>query len=96
MIMIVVNRLIWETSNIDHIARHGVTQQQVEEVCHNNPVMLTGHSGRIMVVGLTLNGKAISVVLDPESESGVWYPVTARSADRKERRYYESEKGVTI
>lgn len=96
ILMIVVRRLVWEKTNADHIARHGVSQSEVEEVCHNKPVFLSGHSGRVMAVGLTSAGKAISVILDAEEEHGVWYPVTARSADRNERLYYQQKKGVKL
>jgi hypothetical protein len=34
----------------------------------------------------------IAVVLDPRGH-GVYYPVTARPASRKERRYYNEQKG---
>jgi len=91
--MIIVRRLVWEKNNIDHIARHQVVPEEVEEVCHNNPVILKGHSGRLVIIGLTYKGRALSVVLDPESEKDVYYPVTARSADRKERKYYKDQGG---
>lgn len=94
--MIRVDRLIWDEGNIAHIDRHDVKQVEVEEVCHNNPAQLTGHSGRIMLVGLTNRGRAISVVLEPESEKETWYPVTARPADKKERRFYNLQKGVVL
>ena len=34
---IVINALIWDEWNKEHIARHGVTPEEVEEVCHRNP-----------------------------------------------------------
>ncbi len=94
--MIRVDRLVWDEGNVAHITRHEVTQEEVEQVCHNNPAQLTGHSGRIMLIGLTNSGRSISVVLEPESGKETWYPVTARSADKKERRFYDSQKGVVL
>jgi hypothetical protein len=35
----------------------------------------------------------LSIVLDPEEEPEVYYPITARPASRKERRYYREKKG---
>ena len=32
--MIVIRRLVWDTWNIVHIARHDVVPDEVEEVCH--------------------------------------------------------------
>lgn len=94
--MIRVDRLIWDEGNIAHIARHDVTLQEVEEVCHNDPVFISGHSGRLMAIGTSHSGRAISVILDPKDEEGVWFIVTARSADRKERTLYTSMKGVSL
>ena len=94
--MIVVRKLVWDQTNTQHIARHGVTPAEVEEVCAADIFILHGHSGRIMIVGPTKKDRALSIVLDPEPEDGVWYPVTARPADRKERRVYKEEKGVKL
>lgn len=94
--MIVVNRLIWETSNIDHIARHGISQQEVEEVCHGQYVVKDAHGGRVMIIGPTLSGRALCIILDPEPDEGVWHPVTARSADRGERKKFTLETGVKL
>ena len=35
----------------------------------------------------------LTVALDPEEESGVYYPVTAHTSNKKERRIYAIEKG---
>jgi hypothetical protein len=35
----------------------------------------------------------LAVILDPEEAEGVYYPVTARPASRKERRLYLETKG---
>lgn len=96
ILMIQVDRLIWDERNIEHIARHDVTPQEVEEVCHNDPVFISGHSGRLMAIGTSRSGRAISVILDPKDDEGVWFVVTARSADRKERTLYRSMKGVSL
>lgn len=46
-----------------------------------------------MVIGTNKAEKFIAVVIDPEPEEGVYYPVTARTADKKERLIYQKEKG---
>jgi uncharacterized DUF497 family protein len=96
MFMIVIDRLIWDEKNRAHIARHDVSISEVEEVCHNHPVFISGHSGRLMVIGPSDSGKALFVVLDPKDGKGIWYVVTARSADRKERSLYTTMKGVSL
>lgn len=89
--MLSILRLIWDSWNIAHIARHGVTQDEVEEVCHNNPLVQIGKKGRLLIIGLSQDGKMLTVILD-EEHRGVYYPVTARAASKKERKLYNSEE----
>jgi len=92
--MLVVRRLIWDPGNVAHIARHAVTPEEVEEVCHGEPVVQVGKRGRLLVFGPTLAGRMLTVVLDPESAAaGVYYPVTARPTSRRERAIYAGEPG---
>ena len=90
--MAFVQRLVWDTWNVAHIARHEVAPEEVEEVCHGEPLARRSYRNRIILIGPTDVGRMLAVVLDPEAE-GVYYPVTARSASRKERRFYQQEKG---
>ncbi len=91
--MIHVRRLIWDEWNVAHIVRHEITPDKVEEICHGDALVQEGKKGRVAVVGSTREGKMVTVFLDPEEEPGVYYPVTARPASRKERRLYRVEKG---
>ena len=79
-----IRRLIWESWNVTHMARHAVTPDEVEEVAHGQPLVQRGHSGRLLIFGPTNAGRLLTVVLDPEPEPGVYYPVTARPASRRE------------
>jgi uncharacterized DUF497 family protein len=90
--MVKVRKLIWDAGNKAHIARHGVIPDEVEQVCHGNHEEMDGKEGRIIVIGLTQEGRMLSAILDPEEEPEVYYPVSARDASRKERRYYREKK----
>ncbi len=90
--MLNIRRLIWDPWNVAHIARHHVTPEEVEEVCQGDPVVQEGKKGRALVFGPTQAGRMLTVVLDAEDE-GVYYPVTARPASRRERGIYAKEKG---
>jgi uncharacterized protein len=92
--MLFVRRLIWETWQIAHIARHNVIPEEVEEVCHGTPVTSQTYNGRIRVVGPMRSHRMLTVILAPTDEPGVDYPVTARPADRKERRKYDEQRGT--
>lgn len=86
--MITIARLIWDSWNVVHIARHKVTPEEVEQVCVGNPYQDYGHTERIRLIGPTSTGRMLSIVLAAKGQN-IYYPVTARPASRKERRYYE-------
>lgn len=88
--MIHINELLWDEWNVAHIARHGVTSQEVEEVCRAGGMALQGGKGRLVFIGLTNDGRMLAVILgaEPQAGEGVYYPVTARPAARKERQLY--------
>jgi len=90
--MIAITRLIWDDWNVAHIARHGVTQIDVEDVCQGDYLTRQAYHGRIMVIGPNAVGNLLSVILAPEDE-GSYYVVTARPAATKERRIYRQTKG---
>ena len=92
MVEILINTLIWEDSNVAHIARHDVTPLEVEQICQGSNIVRQGKKGRLLVIGLTEQGRMITAALDPEDTAGVYYPVTARPASKKERRLYQEEQ----
>jgi uncharacterized DUF497 family protein len=92
MVEIRINSLIWEDSNVAHIARHDVTPLEVEQICRGLHIVRQGKKGRLLVIGLTEQGRMITAALDPEDTAGVYYPVTARPASKKERRLYQEEQ----
>ena len=91
--MIDVRHLIWDAWNSEHIARHGVVPDEVEAVCHGQPVVSETYEGRLRVVGPMDQQRMLTIILAPKGD-GAYYPVTARPASRKERRrYQERAKG---
>lgn len=90
--MLVIRRLIWDSWNVAHIARHKVTRDEVEGVCHGNYVVGEAYKGRIMLIGTTQADRMLGVILENERDD-IYYVVTARSADRKERSIYKGEQG---
>jgi uncharacterized DUF497 family protein len=95
--MLLVRRLVWDSWNVAHIARHGVLPEEVEHVCQSDPVVQAGKKGRLLVFGPTPDGRVLAVVLDGEPETGTYYPVTARLASRRERAIFAKEReGETL
>lgn len=52
-----IRDFVWDVDNIDHIACHGVTPEEVEEVCYRKKVILKGRLGRYYVPGRTEGGR---------------------------------------
>ncbi len=96
--MIDLRRLVWDDWNQTHIARHGVTREEVEAVCHDDPIVYReSYKGRLVLLGVTPTRRVLAVVLGPvpNAPAGTNYPFTARPADRTERRDYHRAKGGT-
>lgn len=90
--MVYIRRLIWDDWNVLHIAQHHVTPDEVENICHGPYMDGEANKGRIFLIGPTGTGRMLAAILDPEPEQGVYYPVSARTASRKERRQYQEGK----
>ena len=86
-----VNRLIWDNWNVAHIARHEVTPDEVEQVCHSEPMVSKTYDKHLRLIGSTDGGRILTIIIASQGED-VYYPVTARAASRKERRRYREYK----
>ena len=82
--------LRWNQWNIEHIARHGVIPDEVEEVCAARFIVRESYGGRFVVIGQTLAERTLAFILEPDYD-GLYYIVTARPASRRERRTYGEE-----
>lgn len=88
--MLVVRRLVWDSWNIDHIAKHGVTRDEVNEACHGDYSIRESYGKRLIMISPTKGGRLLAIVL-AFKEEGVYYPVTAWRASGKLHRIYEQE-----
>ena len=57
----------WDEANISHIARHGVTPEEVEQVFDNDPLLVLaeqkrGGESRMLCAGRTGAGRPIQLV----------------------------------
>ncbi len=93
LMKIVIKKLIWDTWNIAHIARHDVIPDEVEEACKGIYLTYQSYDGRYEIIGATKQGRILLVVLDPEQEEGMYYVVTAHTAKKKDRVLYQERKG---
>jgi uncharacterized DUF497 family protein len=90
-----IERIIWPRDRVQHIARHGVTPSEVEEVCFGRPQVLRakaqGKNPLYYVLGQTDAGRHLFCVVIAFPD-GNGYPVTAREMTRNEKRRYRRWK----
>ena len=89
--MLRIRDLIFDERNQEHIARHHVNTDEVEEVCWSLPLVRRGRYGRLAVYGQTLVGRYLLVVLAPRA-GGDYYVITARPMTQAESRRYRHQK----
>ncbi len=77
--------LAWTRDAEDHIARHAVARQDVEDVLGGRYWRARGRSGTALVYGRTRGGRPLLVVLAP-GRDGAAAVVTARDLTPAERR----------
>jgi uncharacterized protein len=87
-----IHELIWPEDRVDHIARHGVEPEEVEEVCFGRrPRILrakaSGKNPVYYVLGQTTAGRYLFCVVLQFPE-GKGYPVTARPMTEDERQQF--------
>ena len=87
-----IDELLWPRERVEHIARHGVTPEEVEQSCFGQPLVLRaksyGENPVYYVLGQTDAGRYLFVVVI-QFPDGKGYPITARSMTEKEKRRYQ-------
>lgn len=86
-----IDEFIWPEERIEHIARHGVTPEEVEDVCFGKSwvrrAKAEGENPVYYVLGQTAAGRCLLCVVI-HFPDGKGYPVTAREMTAKEKRSY--------
>lgn len=83
-----IYELIVEPGSEEHIARHHVFVEEVEQVVFGNHLIYRTREGRHRLIGQTTAGRYLTIIVAPR-EHGVFALVTARDADQGERRLYQ-------
>lgn len=86
-----IYEFVWNQNRIEHIARHGVVPEEVEEACFGLALVQRTKSEGVnpvyYVLGQTEAGRYLFCVIIQLPE-GMGYPVTARSMTEKEKKRY--------
>ena len=90
-----IYEFIWPEDRIEHIARHGVTLEEVEEACFGRAFVRRtkseGENPVYYVLGQTASGRYLFCVAI-RFPDGKGYPVTPREMTEKEKRRYRKWK----
>lgn len=84
-----INTLVIEEDRTAHIARHGVTIEEVLEIISGNYIFIQGKYKRWQLIGKTRNKRFLAVIVGERQEQNTYGLVTARPASRKERNFYK-------
>ncbi len=78
----------WDEGNIEHILRHNVIPDEVEEACVNKPYVRKSADTRYLVYGITYSGRYIFIV-GINKGKGIFRTITARDMTEKEKYLYK-------
>lgn len=79
----------WDDHNIQHIARHDVEPDEVEEMFESKVHLTRGKDGRYEVLGRSAAGRYLFCVLESGCQGSRVRVITARDMAPKERRLFK-------
>ncbi len=85
--MVRVSEIAWSDSMLDHIARHGVDPEEVEDVVFGTSFVTHGRERTYRFIGQTRGGRFLTVILARRGTSS-FAVVTACGATDEERRSF--------
>jgi len=83
-----IKRLNWDKRNVFHIARHGITVKDVEDVCSGKHIARKVKD-RYLIYGETKAGGHIFIVLEKNGDN--FKPITARDMSENEKKIYKKK-----
>lgn len=84
-----IDRLNWDEWNREHIAKHDVLPEEVDEILASTPVVRRTYKQRFQLLGPTFSGRMLSVIVGHvPNQPDTYYVFSARPASRSERRLY--------
>ncbi len=83
-----IRKLRWNEWNIEHIQKHGVSVEEVEDICYSKHFAVKSGKSKMALWGQTVDGSYLLIILVIE-EYGDFYPISARQMEEKEKRNYK-------
>ena len=84
-----IKRLNWDKRNVFHVARHGITVKDVEDVCSGKHIARKVKD-RYLIFGETEARRYIFIVLEKTGDN--FRPITARDMSESEKKIYKKKK----
>lgn len=81
----------WDNKNKLHIACHGVSIEEAEEVFVFAPIFKKGRDGKYYAYGVTASGRFLFVVFVKKKSNNIRV-ITARDMTKKDRKYYKLKR----
>jgi uncharacterized DUF497 family protein len=88
-----IENITWDDDTADHISRHAVSPEEVEEVLFNDsdlPQIMRGKENRYLAYGKTNAGRFLLVVLIIANRKT--RIITARDMTEREKKFYRRKK----
>lgn len=87
-----IAELLWDDYRIEHVARHHVESEEVQEVCDDPFVIAYRHGpNRYRLYGQTAAGRYLFVVVE-RVQGSLFRPITARDMEPGERRNFRKAR----
>lgn len=80
-------KLVWDDWNIEHVKKHQVSKEEIEQVYTSKTIKSQTYLNRILILGKTKKGRLLTIVVS-QGKQKEQYIISARDMSRKERRYY--------
>jgi len=81
----------WDEGNEEHIARHNISSEEVEEVFRSRIHLLHSRLGRYAALGQTEVGRYLFCVFERKGQ-GLIRVLTAREMEDSERKLYKRKR----
>ena len=88
-----IENITWDEDTVNHISRHAVSPEEVEEVLFNDsdtPRIMRGKENRYLAYGKTNAGRFLLVVLIIANRKT--RIITARDMTDREKKFYRRKK----
>lgn len=86
-----IRGFVWDDENVAHVARHGVSPDEVEEMLVGDPIVLRGAGDRYLAYGRTEHDRWLFAVYVTRPGGRVRV-LTARDMTERERRLYRRKR----